>query len=76
MSKEQEIQEWTERFRALGARNPEGWARSQIEEGIPQFARYIFLRQAWRSIIPDGDTSWIKPQIEAAEGRPRDPCGS
>jgi hypothetical protein len=35
-------------FRKLGARDPEGWADSQVEEGIPQLARYLFLRQAWR----------------------------
>src|SRR5258706_541741 len=67
MSKEQEIHQLTEHFRALGAFDPESWARSQIEEGIPQYARLVFLRQAWQSIIADGDTSWIEPQIQAAE---------
>jgi len=33
-------------FQKLGARHPEGWARSQIKEGIPQLARFLFLRQA------------------------------
>lgn len=73
MSKEKEIQKWTEHFRALGAFNPESWARSQIEEGIPQYARFVFLRQAWRSVIGDGDTSWIEPQLQEAERNPRDP---
>lgn len=39
-------------FEELGARDADGWARSQIQEGIPQLARYLFLRQAWRNVIP------------------------
>jgi hypothetical protein len=30
----------TEQFRAFGASDPEGWAESQVEEGIPQYARF------------------------------------
>ena len=33
----------TERFRSLGAQDPEGWARSEIAEGIPQLARFLVL---------------------------------
>lgn len=73
MSKEHEMQQLTEHFRLLGASNPESWARSQIEEGIPQYARLVFLRQAWQSVIADGDTSWIEPQIQEAECHPRQP---
>jgi hypothetical protein len=73
MANEQKIQELAEHFRALGAFRPEGWARSQIEEGIPQYARFVFLRQAWEGIIADGDTSWIDPQIQQAERHPRAP---
>ncbi len=73
MSKDQEIQQLTEHFRALGAFDPASWARSQIEEAIPQYARLVFLRQAWLSVIADGDTSWIEPQIQDAERRPREP---
>ena len=73
MPDEKQFQEWTERFRALGACAPEGWARSQIEEGIPQYARFVFLRTAWQSIVTDGDASWIDAKIEQAERRPRDP---
>src|SRR5262245_12222892 len=46
-------------FRKVGASDPEGWARSQIEEGIPQLARYLFLRQAWRQVVSEDDASWI-----------------
>jgi hypothetical protein len=47
--------ELSEVFQRLGARNPEAWARSQI----PQLARFIFLRQAWHSVVGEGDVSWI-----------------
>lgn len=48
-----------ELFRLAGAPDPESWALSQEKEGIPQLARYLFLRQAWKSVLPDGDTAWI-----------------
>jgi hypothetical protein len=52
---------------------PEGWARSQIEEGIDQLARYVFLRQAWKSVVPPEDAGWIDAQIASAKARPSDP---
>jgi hypothetical protein len=46
----------TDRFRSLGAADPESWARSEVAEGIPQLARFLVLdtirKQAldyWRS---------------------------
>ncbi|TDC35137.1 hypothetical protein E1211_16330 [Micromonospora sp. 15K316] len=38
-------------FNQLGCSDPEGWVRSEIEEGIPQLARYRFLRTLWLQII-------------------------
>ena len=73
MSKEKEIQILTEQFRVLGAYRPEDWARSQVEENIPQYARFVFLRHAWEGVISDRDTSWIDEQIEESERRPRAP---
>jgi hypothetical protein len=60
-------------FRKLGARDPEGWASSQIEEGIPQLARYLFLRQAWRSIVKEGDSGWIEASIQRVKTQPDEP---
>jgi hypothetical protein len=60
-------------FRRLGARDPEGWARSQVEEGIPQLARYLFLRQAWRQVVKEGDSGWIEASIERAQTHPDEP---
>lgn len=57
--------ELTLRFKRLGARSPEEWAKSQIDEGIPQLARFLFLRQAWKSIVRKGDPSWIDEQLAA-----------
>lgn len=37
-----------ETFRALGAEEPEAWALSEVEDGIPQLARFILLRRLWR----------------------------
>jgi hypothetical protein len=71
--KTEELRRLTEHFRAMGAREPESWAKSQLDEGIPQYVRFVFLRQAWKNIIGDGATSWIDPLIQQAEQRPRDP---
>jgi hypothetical protein len=63
-------QELTELFRKLGARDPEGWAHSQIRAGIPQLARYLFLREAWRRVVSPDDRHWMDEVI------PKDPNGA
>jgi hypothetical protein len=60
-------------FHKLGATDPEGWASSQVEEGIPQLARFLFLRQGWRMIVDEDDPSWIGRLIERAEAHPHEP---
>jgi hypothetical protein len=60
-------------FRKLGAPDPEGWASSQVEEGIPQLARFLFLRQAWRAVVREGDATWIDQAILRAERHPAEP---
>src|SRR5262245_60462927 len=54
-----EQQELTKLFRKLGARDPEGWAHSQLEENINQLGRFLFLRQAWRLVLKSDNTAWI-----------------
>jgi hypothetical protein len=66
-------QDLAELFRKLGADDPEVWARSQIQEGIPQLARFLFLRQAWQLVVSEDDTSWIDRGIGRAEKRPDEP---
>ncbi|MFT3926897.1 MAG: hypothetical protein QM778_30405 [Myxococcales bacterium] len=68
-----ELAALTERFRALGAKNPVDWASSQIGEGIPQLHRYLFLRQAWRAIVSDDDHAWIDANIAATKRDPNAP---
>lgn len=63
----------TRLFEIAGAREPAAWAKSEIDEGIPQLARFLFLRQAWRSIIPDGDTSWIEREVRSSKQDPAMP---
>jgi hypothetical protein len=69
----QEVKKLTAIFRKLGARNPEEWASSQIEEEIPQLARFLFLKQAWGAVLSDADTEWIDASIASAERRPDQP---
>jgi hypothetical protein len=54
----------------LGARDAEAWAGSQVREGIPQLARFLFLRQAWRLVVAENDTTWIQEQAAVESGEP------
>ena len=54
------LQELIERFREAGCKDPEGWAGSEIREGIAQFARFIFLRELWKCAIPSGSREWLR----------------
>jgi hypothetical protein len=67
------LEELTALFRKLGAADPEGWARSQHDEGIDQLARFVFLREAWKAVIGPDDVSWIDKTIESTKRRPTDP---
>jgi hypothetical protein len=62
--------ELCELFRKLGAPDPEGWARSQVKEGIPQLARFLFLHKGWKLVVKHDDPSWISRarQISAGPG--------
>ena len=48
-----------ETFRRLGAEEPEAWALSEVEDGIPQLARFVFLRRLWR-----GAEEWKLPPTD------------
>jgi hypothetical protein len=54
-----ELEQLTRIFRELGANNPEGWARSQVETGTPQLHRFLFLRQAWKLVSDENNDGWI-----------------
>ena len=47
-------------LQALGAEDAEGWADSQLNEDIPQLARFLFLRSAWKHVLNKGDIAWIE----------------
>jgi hypothetical protein len=59
-------------FRALGAGDPEAWAQSEVEDDIPQLARFLFLRRLWRSawqwkLPPEEWFAEMEPEPDAAE---------
>lgn len=70
----EELRWLTERFRQAGASDPELWAQSQLEEGIPQLARFSFLKSLWTAVVAEDDDSWIDQEIAAAKMRPGRPC--
>lgn len=67
------LKELTALFRKLGARDPESWASSQHDEGIDQLARFVFLREAWKCVVPPNDVSWIGRVVANVKERPFDP---
>jgi hypothetical protein len=67
------LKKLTSLFRKAGARDPGTWARSQLEEGIPQLARFLFLRQAWRAVVDESDTTWIAKAIADSQSYPSEP---
>src|SRR5689334_12456879 len=54
--------ELLELCREFGLRDAEALVRSELEEDIPQVARYTFLKGAWAGIVADGDLSWIEKE--------------
>ena len=60
-------------FRKLGANEPESWASSQFNEGTPQLHRFLFLRQAWQSVVDEDDENWIDAYVERSRGYPNEP---
>jgi hypothetical protein len=56
-----------------GAKDAESWAQSEVDEDIPQLARFLFLRQAWKQVLGEGDTEWLSAEIASAEKSPTAP---
>ncbi len=74
MNQAEKIKELTAHFKSLGLKNPESWAKSEVEEGIPQYARALFLKTAWNAVIPEDNDSWIDGRIKSFERDPNAPC--
>jgi hypothetical protein len=60
-------------FESLGANDSKSWASSQIKEGIPQLQRFLFLRQAWSTILDEDNNKWIESKIQDTEQNPSGP---
>lgn len=65
MADQTELERLTADFARLGAQDPELWAHSQLSEGIPQLARFVFLKGAWDSIVDAHDDSWMDRHASA-----------
>jgi hypothetical protein len=58
----------------IGVSDPEGWASSETREDIPQAARAMFLRMAWRQVIePFREPNWIDESLEIYRNDPGGP---
>jgi hypothetical protein len=70
------LKELTDLFQKLGAQNPADWASSQVNENLPQLARFLFLREAWKRVVGDSDASWIKARMADDPAGPGGEIGS
>lgn len=68
-----DVEGLTELFSRAGAHDPKRWATSQIDEGISQVHRFLFLRQAWRGIVSEDDPAWMRKAVEEADADPSAP---
>jgi len=60
-------------FEKLGVSNPESFARSQLNEGIPQLSMVFFLYRAFHSLVREGDHKWIRGLTHSPRANP---CGA
>ena len=60
----------TELFQKLGAPDPKSHATSQLQENPTTLHRFLFLREAWRLVVPEDDSAWIKSDLQVAEEEP------
>lgn len=65
--------ELTKLFSELGANDPELWARSEIHEHIPQMLRFLFLKNAWKSVAAANNNTWIDAEISDGSKNPTAP---
>ncbi|SFQ82391.1 hypothetical protein [Hymenobacter arizonensis] len=63
-----EVLALAETFRQAGAANPETWARSQVHEGINQWARFHFLKTLSTAWLPENALDWVEAQRQAPSG--------
>lgn len=58
MNKKEEFEDLVNRLRNAGAKNPFSWANSEIQEGIPQFARFLVLKSLFDIAGSPEDTNF------------------
>lgn len=60
MSNQEKLDDLTETFRVLGADDPNSWAISEVEQGIPQLAMYVFLKRSLGLFSADSLDRWLQ----------------
>jgi hypothetical protein len=68
-----EVQQLAQLFLRFGIDDPEAWAKSQLEEGLPRLALFSFAEAMWVCVVDEDDDRWIDQAIEWAKDRPNDP---
>lgn len=64
-------------FEKLGADDPEGLARGEVEQGVSQLGRYLFLHQAWRKVVSkEGNAAYVESFRNHSGVNEREPGGA
>jgi hypothetical protein len=65
-----------EQFKALGADDPESWARPEIDGNVAQLTRFLFLRTIWSTVVEEWTRDpkrWVEIATKAAVKGGEDP---
>ena len=61
-------------FKKLGIKNPELYAKAEVDENLPTLAGYLFVRQAWRcGVIREDDPFWTGLAAQDPGTQPEEP---
>lgn len=73
-NKDEKIRQLAEVFKQAGADDPEGWASSEVNEGINQLARFSFLKAITSQLLKEDDLDWIDNRIKFNYSQPTESC--
>lgn len=59
-------EEYLETFRRIGVINPQQWAEAEVQEGLGNIPKAMFLHQAWSNIPKENDITWLETWMASA----------
>lgn len=72
-SRDTKLKQLTDVFRRAGAKDPESWASSEVDEGINQLARFSFLKAISAQWLREDAFDWVDDAVKQISHQPDDP---